>query len=75
MASSNRGKRCFRCDKYKNLNEFTRQIGSQIKEGSNCNKCAKTKKKKKPKAISKPTSVESLNITEDYVNDEYKDIA
>ncbi|CAG8785550.1 802_t:CDS:1, partial [Cetraspora pellucida] len=43
--------------------------------GSNCNECAKTKKEKKPEAISEPTSVESLNITEDYVNDEYEDIA
>ncbi|CAG8654592.1 6028_t:CDS:2, partial [Racocetra fulgida] len=75
QTSSNCRKRCSRCDKYKNLNKFTRQIGSQIKEGSNCNKCAKTKKEKKPKAISEPTSIESLNITENYVNDKYEDIA
>ncbi|CAG8794919.1 2662_t:CDS:1 [Cetraspora pellucida] len=74
MVSSNHEKRCSCYNKYKNLNEFTRLIGGQMKKCSNCNECVKTKKEKK-KVISEPMSAESLNITKDYINDEYEDIA
>ncbi|CAG8678202.1 15385_t:CDS:2 [Gigaspora rosea] len=56
MASSDPGKRCSRCDKYKKHEDFVRPSGNNTNECSTCNTCAKS------------TNTESLNIIEDHIN-------